>query len=265
MKNNKLEWTSCIIFMIGVIIVVSGFSFEFKVDAGDLFNALVVIVGVATILNSNKLHRKIMIRGEEIHNQQLKPYLNYYSFTDLENGNMSLGIENVGGSFAIIKSAYLRRRIVSNNYEGYFQLSEYKTSFSDICNGEREKRLDDKNNLDEVVFSLYQSANETFKKIKNSEEKEIHFTTAGYRFKKNNALGKDKTLNFLTIEDKNLKMDCEYPDFRQSLIMHFSLLELFIEYESVTGERFYLPNEASFKELMNEIEKDKVAALPKSL
>jgi len=75
----------------------------------------------------------------------------------------------------------------------------------------------------------------------SEEETKINVTYDSYRFTENNAIGKGEKSDILTMQHDILKKDSKYPNFAHALFAHSKMLELFIEYEDVTGNKFYIP------------------------
>jgi len=234
MTKNKFEWTATITFMVGLILVISGFDFDiaFKIDLGDIINIGVIILGIVTFKNTVKSHK-----------QQLEPFINYYSNFDMEKGEATLTIQNVGGGFAKINHVFIGYKISQDTYTRYFFWNAPEVEKIGV-----KATIDDSRKPEDLLIFLYSQANDTFRELETPKEPaKVNVQTSGIKFKIGNALDKGESNNFFVISDEILKGDSPYPNFREALFAHIYLLDIFMEYESVTGEKHYLPSKEVYE------------------
>ena len=220
--------------MAGAIFVVSGFKFEFefKSDLSDWFTFAAVVVAIYSSWRAYLYHR-----------QQLQPFINFLHNFDSNSGTVTFSVENVGGSYAKINKAYFRFFEPYGGYKDFFPLIDHHNELRNVPNLVQEA-----NSPDRLVITLFKLAHETFIASQFSEETKINVTYDSYRFTENNAIGKGEKSDILTMQHDILKKDSKYPNFAHALFAHSKMLELFIEYEDVTGNKFYIPSKEAFFE-----------------
>jgi len=223
--------------MFGLIAIITNvqlnFSFEtdVTVSLGDWFTLLGVITAAVAI-----------IYGYKAHARQVRPYLNFLQRFDLETGTVTFYIENVGGGYAKINSAFFKFKSgFDTGYVGEYPWLELRGELYNVPNLIREQLAHDK-----LVDDLFNKANQTFREYKVTTAKEICAQYAKYNFTLDNAIGKDEKSELLVISHDYLKSDTEHKYWREAFFAHCRMLELFVEYESVAKQKLYLPSKNLF-------------------
>jgi hypothetical protein len=123
MTTNKFEWISCMFFMAGVAIMVTGFKLASEVELSD------VIATIALIF--------VHCGGQKAylyHQQQLQPFINSLMRFDSNDGVLTFSIQNVGGGYAKINNAYYRFKHKEAGHVGNYPLTEMDEEFRIIQN-----------------------------------------------------------------------------------------------------------------------------------
>ena len=232
MTKSKLEWTGCIIFTLGVITAVSGFELSFTIatEASDIIALLALIVASYSA-------RRAYLN----HAQQLEPYLNFLYRLDVKTGTVSLYIQNVGGGFAKINKAYLRLVDTDGKYYDYFPLVKDREGQS------ISQLIKAKPKADMLLAKLFTYAHHATPNSDYLLSNDLIVTIDSYEFTGNEAIGRDEKTLILKFQHDILKHDAGFEDFTSSLMAHLHMLNLFVEYQDVTKDKYFLPSEEIYK------------------
>lgn len=239
MTTNKFEWAACLVFLVGLTLAVSSFDLTFIIKASDWLTLIAILIAGFTAWRAYRSHQEM-----------LQPFINSLFVSDASSGTMTFSIENAGGGAAIIKSAYYRFKNPRSGYYGCFPLVE----FEHLRNVPQMMQRDSDTNA--MVEVLFKKASDTFALFQTVEGQKLSIECDSYYFTHNNAVGKGEVNKMVSFQHKLLRSDTEYPSFARALTAHAKMIELFIEYEDVTGKKHYKPSKGEFLTFKHELNKD---------
>jgi hypothetical protein len=100
---------------------------------------------------------------------------------------------------------------------------------------------------------LFQKANETFQQEVLIPEQQNTVICDSFKFTLNNVIGKDEETQIYVIRHEYLKSDSQNTKFTNALRAHARLVDLFVEYEDVTGKKYFRPSQESYKKFETEL------------